>query len=258
MSGKRRQKWHSGYSIKRAAERALAEMVNAVDTGTFVEPNSMTLGEHLTEWLAAIELTIRPATHYSYSRNIRLHVVPRLGSAQLRRIDGGKLNTLYAELLANGKHSNEKRSDGNDSAGLSPRTVRYIHTILHRAFRDAVRWGRLARNPADAADPPRASADDRPAMVTWTADQVRTFLTYTAAHRLYAAFLLLATTGMRRGETLGLRWLDLDLAAGRASVVQTVIVVNHQVRFGSPKTAAGRRTVAPDPGTGAARPRSGY
>ncbi|MGH7749652.1 MAG: tyrosine-type recombinase/integrase, partial [Candidatus Dormibacteria bacterium] len=133
-----------------------------------------------------------------------------------------------------------------------PRTVRYIHTILHRAFKDAIRWGRLARNPADAADPPRASADNRPAMKTWTAEQVGSFLVHTAAHRLYAAFLVLATTGMRRGEALGLRWCDLDLETGRASVAQTVIVVNHQVMIGTPKTAAGRRTVALDPGTAAA------
>jgi integrase len=242
VTGKRRQKWHSGYPTKRAAERALAEMVAAVHAGNFIEPTNQTIGEHLTEWLVTIEPTIRPATHYSYSRNIRLHVVPRLGSVQLRRVDGGMLNALYAELLASGKCS-------NGGGGLSPRTVRYIHTILHRAFKDAVRWGRLARNPADAADPPRASADNRPAMKTWTAEQVRTFLIHTAENRLYAAFVLLATTGMRRGEALGLRWSDLDLVTGRASVVQTVIVVNHQVRIGSPKTTAGRRTVALDPFT---------
>jgi integrase len=242
VTGKRRQKWHSGYPTKRAAERALAEMVNSVHSGTFVELTNETVGEYLAQWLTAIEPTIRPATHYSYSRNIRLHVVPRLGSVPLRRVDGGLLNALYAELLASGKRS-------NGGGGLSPRTVRYIHTILHRAFKDAVRWGRLARNPADAADPPRASADNRPAMTTWTAEQVRIFLNYIAKHRLYAAFVLLVTTGMRRGEALGLRWTDLDLVAGRASVVQTVIVVNHQVRIGSPKTAAGRRTVALDPFT---------
>jgi integrase len=47
----------------------------------------------------------------------------------------------------------------------------------------------------------------------------------------------------------GLRWSDLDLTAGRLSIVQTVIAVNHEVRIGSPKTAKGRRTVALDPGT---------
>lgn len=86
-------------------------------------------------------------------------------------------------------------------------------------------------------------------MRTWTADQLRAFLEHTAEHRLHAAFVLLATTGMRRGECLGLRWSDLDLTAGRLSIVQTVIAVNHEVRIGSPKTARGRRTVALDKGT---------
>jgi integrase len=144
-------------------------------------------------------------------------------------------------LLSDGKRS-------NGGGGLSPRTVRYVHTILHRASRDAVRWGRLARNPADAADPPEASANTRATMTTWTAEQVRTFLRV-EGHRLHAAFLLLATTGMRRGEALGLRWSDVELATGRASIVQTVIVVNHTATIGSPKTDAGRRTVALDPGT---------
>lgn len=242
ITGKRRQKWHSGYPTKRAAERALAEMVAALNAGTFIEPRKDTLGEHLVEWLVTIEPTVRPATHHSYARNVRLHVLPCLGSTPLQRVDGGMLNALYAALLADGNRSHA-------GGGLSPRTVRYVHTILHRAFRDAVRWGRLARNPADAADPPRASATASPAMKTWTGEQIGAFLAAVADHRLYAAFVVLATTGMRRGEALGLRWLDVDLGTARASVVQTVIAVNHEVKIGSPKTAAGRRTVALDPGT---------
>lgn len=100
-------------------------------------------------------------------------------------------------------------SNPTGAGGLSPRSVRYVHTIVHRAFRDAVRWGRITRNPADGADPPRAAATARPAMNTWSANQVRAFLDYTTDHRLHAAFVVLATTGMRRGECLGLRWSDL-------------------------------------------------
>jgi integrase len=242
VTGRRRQKWHSGYRTKRDAERALSEIVAAVHAGTYAEPTRQTLGDFVEDWLLAIAPTIRPSTAYSYARNMRLHVLPRLGSVQLRRIDAGMLNGLYAELLADGKQS-------NGGGGLSPRSVRYVHTIVHRAFRDAVRWGRITRNPADAADPPRAAATARPAMNTWSANQVRAFLDYTSDHRLHAAFVVLATTGMRRGECLGLRWFDLDLAASQLAIVQTVIAVNHEVRIGSPKTARGRRTVALDPGT---------
>ena len=88
--------------------------------------------------------------------------------------------------------------------------------------------------------------------MTWTAEQLGAFLDGMREHRLYAVFLLLATTGMRRGEALGLRWSDLDLANGRLAVRQTVIAVHHKVEFGTPKTAKGRRTVMLDVATVAA------
>jgi integrase len=248
VTNRRRQKWHSGYRTKRDAERALSEIVASLHVGTYIEPTKQTLADFAKEWLVAVGPTIRPSTRHSYDRNMRLHVLPRLGAVELRRVDAGMLNALYAALLADGK-----RTVANGGAGgLSPRSVRYIHTIIHRAFRDAVRWGRIARNPADAADPPRASAVVRPTMTTWTAEQVRAFLDHTAEHRLHAAFVLLATTGMRRGECLGLRWSDVDLAAGRVSIAQTVIMVHHDIRVGSPKTSRGRRTVELDPETVAA------
>jgi integrase len=129
---------------------------------------------------------------------------------------------------------------------------KYIHAIVHRALRDAVRWGRLARNPADAADPPKATATSRPESTTWTAEELRTFLERTRSSRFSAAYHLIATTGLRRGEALGLRWQDLDLDAGRASIRQTVIAIKHAVMIGTPKTAKGRRTITLDSGTVAA------
>jgi integrase len=242
ITNKRRQKWHSGFRTKRDAERALSEIVASVHVGTYLEPTRQTLSDFIREWLKAIEPTIRPSTHYSYSRNLTLHVVPVLGSVQLRRIDAGMLNQLYAALLAEGRKNYAR-------GGLSPRSVQYIHAILHRAFRDAVKWGRLARNPADAADPPKAGEASRPESITWTADQLRTFLERTRGSRYWAAYLVLATCGLRRGEVLGLRWQDVDLDAGRASIRQTVIAIRHTVMIGTPKTAKGRRTGTLDSGT---------
>jgi integrase len=226
----------------------LSEIVASVYNGSYIEPSTDTLNIFTPIWLARIKPTIRPSTLHSYDRNLRLHVLPRLGSVELRRIDADMLNALYAALLADGK-----RTTANGGAGgLSPRSVRYLHSIVHRLFRDAVKWGRLPRNPADAADPPKASAVVQPTMTTWSADQVRAFLDHTAEHRLHAAFVLLATTGMRRGECLGLRWSDVDWAEGSVSIEQTVIMVHHDIEVGSPKTKRGRRKVALDLGTVAA------
>lgn len=134
--------------------------------------------------------------------------------------------------------------------GLDRRTVNYIHTILHRALKDAVRWNRLARNPADAADPPRGGAKSD-GIHAWDAATLRSFLEASreSDDRLNALWVLLATTGMRRGETLGVRWSDIDLDAGRLRVVQTITQVRSKVAIGEPKTAKGRRSISLDDGT---------
>ena len=245
QTGRRRQKWHGGFRTKAEAERAIARLVHSVNDGDYVERTRQSVEGFVGEWLAAIEPTVRAATHYSYTRNLRLHVLPYIGAAQLSAVDAGTLNALYARLLANGRKDYA-------GGGLSHRSVKYVHTILHRAFKDAVRWGRLQRNPADAADPPRAESVSRPAMLTWAPRELRTFLDGVREDRLYGAYFLLATTGMRRGEALGLRWQDVDLDLGRASIRQTVIVIRHEVTFGTPKTAMGRRMVALDAPTIAA------
>jgi Arm DNA-binding domain/Phage integrase, N-terminal SAM-like domain len=79
ITNKRRQKWHSGYRTKREAERALSDLVASVHSGGYVEPTKQNLAQFASEWLAAIKPTVRPATHYSYERNLRLHVLLPLG-----------------------------------------------------------------------------------------------------------------------------------------------------------------------------------
>lgn len=132
--------------------------------------------------------------------------------------------------------------------GLAPKTVRHVHTMFHKALNDAVRWGLLARNPADRADPPRPAS---PEMHVWSPEQLRTFLKFVEPHRLYAAWLLFGTTGMRRGEVLGLRWREVDLKNKRLSIVRALVAVNREVVVSEPKTSKGRRTVALDAVTAA-------
>jgi integrase len=138
----------------------------------------------------------------------------------------------------------------DDSLALDPSTVKAVHVVLHKAFGAAVKWERLAKNPVDMADPPRVAveADN---VRTWTPEQLRKFLTFAdeSGDRNHALWVILATTGMRRGEALGLRWQDVDLDAGRLRVVQTVLSINGKISVSEPKTARGRRPIALDPST---------
>lgn len=167
-------------------------------------------------------------------------VVPVLGLDTSSAPDNA-LNTLYAGLLKSG------RTDGE--GGLSPRTVRYVATILRRALSDAVRQKLVVRNVSDLADAPSARSTRAPERDVWEASDLRRFLDETRGERLGVLFRVLAMTGMRRGEALGLRWRDVDLEAARASIVRTVVTVNGVRQVSVPKTDQGRRAVDLDPGT---------
>ncbi|MBA2240472.1 MAG: site-specific integrase [Solirubrobacterales bacterium] len=230
-SGKRLRKWHSGFERRKDAERALTEILGRLEAGAYVEPAALTLGGFLAdEWLPAMRASLRPLTLESYSMIVRTRIAPEIGQVRLQRLTPGALNALYATL----------------GERLSPRSVRYTHAVLRHALVDAVRWQRLARNVADAAEPPSAKAAKAQAMQTWSAEQLAAFLEHVGDDRLYAAWRLAAMTGLRRGEVLGLRWRDLDLEAGRLAVVQTLV---GERTFSQPKTDHGRRNVALDPVT---------
>ena len=246
IDGKRRQAKRRGFETKAEAHEVRLELLGQARRDEYVPPSRQTLAEYVDEWLTTIESTIRPATHHSYARNMRLHVVPQIGAMRLQQIDAATLNRLFSTLQAPG--SNRSKPD----QGLSDRTVRYVAAILHRAFKDAVRWGRLTRNPSDAADPPQAtSAAVRAELRTWTAEELASFLKQSASEndRLHPAWNFLALTGCRRGEALGLRWSDVDLQAATVSIRQTLIVVNHEPLFGTPKTGAGTRVIDLDQAT---------
>ena len=241
-TGRRRQQWRGGFATKREAERELAKTLRELQTGDYVAPSDQTFGDFLvSEWLPAIRGTVRQTTLKSYEMHVRVHIVPRLGRTPLQKLNGARLNSFYAELASSGS----SRRDG----GLSPATVRRVHAVVHRALRDAVRWDRLGRNPADQADPPRQRAASKPEMATWSATEVQRFLGHAAGDRLYAMWVVLLTTGMRRGEVAGLRWTDVDLSARRIAVRQARVAVGYDVAVAEPKTGRSRRTVALDAGT---------
>lgn len=241
--GKRKQKWSGGFRRRKDAERALSDTLSRLDGGAYVEPHKITVGDYLTgQWLPAMQTQVQQSTLESYARNVRGHVLPQLGPVPLQRLTGDQLSTLYAQLLIDGRR---------DGQGLAPRTVRYTHAIVRRALSDAVQSGLLTRNPADRAKPPR-QAPNRDAMRTWTAAELRAFLQSRADDRLYAMWMVLASTGMRRGEVLGLGWEHVDLDAGRIAVRRALTNVAYGLVWSEPKTAKSRRSVALDPATVAA------
>jgi integrase len=230
--GRRRQRSKGGFATRREAQRFLTDVLARVGDGSYAPPSKVTLGDYLTgEWLPAVEGTLRPLSVQTYAALIRGHIVPRLGSLRLQAVTAGHLNGLYREL---------------EQAGLAPATRRVMHAIIHRALKDAVRWGKLVRNPAEMADPPSRG---RPRAQAWTAKELTRFLEHVRDDRLFPLWRLAATTGMRRGELAGLTWRCLDLDGARLSVEQQLVRTRGGSMFGPPKSDRSRRTVALDPET---------
>jgi integrase len=238
----RRRAIKGGFATRKECQAALSKVLVAVEARTFTPPTRITVKAFLlSEWLPAVKGTLRPTTYASYTMLAREHIIPRLGSLQLQKLTAPAINALYAYLLEEGRVCGR--------GGLSPSSVRRVHAVLHRACHDAVRWGRLTVNPVDAADPPRASAEHPDRLPVWSAEQLSSFLAHVADDRLFALWRVLAMTGMRRGEALGLGWEDLDMEMGHLTIRRAWVPVNGVGQMSEPKTRRGRRTIALDPVT---------
>jgi integrase len=86
-TGKRHQKWHSGFNTKREAERARVDLLSKFDRGEYIEPSHQTVADFMVDWLKAIEPTVRPSTFESYERNMRNHVIAHIGAVRLTKVD---------------------------------------------------------------------------------------------------------------------------------------------------------------------------
>jgi integrase len=124
--------------------------------------------------------------------------------------------------------------------GLSAQTVQHVHRTLSQAFGHAVRLEVLARNPAQQVRPPKP---DRREIKILGKNEIGTLLNAASGSWLYLPVLVAVTTGLRRGELLGLRWSDLDLKAGTLTVNQSLERVRGALTFKSPKTKTSRRSI---------------
>jgi len=227
LEGQRRKTLYG--RTKREALAAMREFELRRAGGLAGLTSEQTLGTFLNRWLEDVARPrLRPRTFQSYEGIIRVRVLPRLGKVRLSKLTAQQIQGLYTFLLT-------ERS-------LSERSVQYTHRVLHTALKQAVRWNLIARNPVDGAEAPRPR---RPELHTLSPDEVRQLLAFVEGTPRFALYALAVTTGLRRGELLGLRWDDIDLDRGRVTVRRTLqqVAGKGQVPL-EPKTPRSRRTVA--------------
>ncbi|MDP8951369.1 MAG: site-specific integrase, partial [Actinomycetota bacterium] len=209
------------------AARKLAGAIADRDRGLIFDAGNMTVGEYLDRWLSdSVRDTVKRRTFEGYASIVRRHLKPAIGRVKLAKLTPAHVQGLYRAKL---------------DAGLSPTTVQHVHTTLHKALRQAVKWGLIPRNVCEAVSVPRR---DSPEMRPLTPQQARVLLVAARGDRLEALYVLAVTTGMRQGELLGLRWRDVDLDRAVVRISQTLVTGNGKQTFEKPKTAKSRRSVA--------------
>jgi integrase len=241
LTGRRRRPGRSGFKTKREATQALRTAISAHERGRSVKSSSRTVEQFLLEWHAAVRPSLRPTTWVNYRDYLHAYVIPIIGDSRLKDLTPVRLNLLYGHLLTKGRI--------RGSGGLAPKTVQNVHRMLHRALSDAVKWDVVPRNVAEDAEAPRVGRK-RPSV--WTPEQLGIFVRQVEDDRFYALWLLVATTGLRRGELAGLTYGDIDLLHGRVSPSTPRVVVAGHAQESETKTRAGVRSLALDPETRAA------
>lgn len=201
-------------------EKKLNEDRANADKGFVFDTDNLTVGEYLDRWLEdSVRGSVKDVTYQSYEQLVRVHMQPAIGRLKLDRLAPVHLQGLYREKL---------------DSGSSPRTVQYIHVVLHRALKQALRWGMVPRNVAEAVDPPRVHREE---VSPLSPGQVRILLSTASTDRLSALYVVAIHTGLRQGELLGLKWEDLD---------SNTLRVNRTLSNGvltAPKTKSSRRSV---------------
>jgi len=229
--GRRRQEMlPAKYTVKKTAEKAMHDELRERERGDYVAPVDLSLGDYLTtRWLPSLGAEeLAPSTLVTYTLDVA-RIVPLIGTIPLQKLNRNDVSVMAARLA----------SDTSKRTGrvLAPATRRATLISLQHALDDAVKAGLLKVNPAGGVKRPKVR---RAEMQTWSAAELSTFLRATRGGRLGSLWHLLALTGLRRGEALGLKWADVDFEHGRLALQRQRVMVKTEVTERQTKTGKPR------------------
>ena len=226
-TGKQVQRSISDKSKKVVAQKLKAALA-AIDAGTYKAPCKMTVAQWLDIWVAEYLNSVKPLTKHNYNKQVQKHLKPALGAARLETLDTHTIQRFYNSLIA---------------SGLSPKTVKNVHGILHCALQQAIACDYIYRNPADACKLPKVT---KPEIKPLEPEEIARLLKEAEQDDYCNLFIVAMFTGMRQGELLGLAWECVDFKSGIITVKQQLQCKDGNYFLETPKNGK-NRTILPAP-----------
>lgn len=199
-TGKQIQRSISGKTQKEVAQKLKAALA-ALDSGTYIAPCKMTVGEWMDVWSKQYLGGVKDSTVAAYNATIRTHIKPGIGAIRLDALDTHLVQSFYNGL----------REPTKDRDAVSPKTVKNVHGILHKALQQAVANGYIRFNPTNSCILPRVEKKE---LQPLDEAETKLFLDAVKGHRFELLFTFTLFSGLREGEALGLTWDRVDFMRG--------------------------------------------
>lgn len=227
ITKKKKYKWYTIHGTKKDAEKYLNEKINEINTGIFVDSKDMTVEDYLNYWYEqSCILSLKPGTYESYKRNLDKHIIPIIGNIKLKDLKPLHIQSLYTNRL---------------QSSLSKTSVKYIHRILHSAFTQAVKCQLMSINIINNVESPKP---DKYISNVLDSNQISLLINAVSKANIYLPVMIAISTGMRRGEVLGLTWKNVDLENCIIRVTQTIQPTKNGLQLSTPKTDNSSRIIS--------------
>ena len=199
-TGKQIQRSISGKTQKEVAQKLKAALA-ALDSGTYIAPCKMTVEEWMDVWSKQYLGGVKESTVAAYNATIRTHIKPGIGAIRLDALDTHLVQSFYNAL----------REPTKDRDAVSPKTVKNVHGVLHKALQQAVANGYIRFNPTNSCILPRIEKKE---LKPLDEAETKLFLAAVKGHPLELLYTITLFTGLREGEALGLTWDRVDFMRG--------------------------------------------
>lgn len=225
-NGKRLRDYITVEGNKKDAERILNEKLVELEKGLYIEPSKLTVEGHIMNWIEIyVKPNLSPTTLKGYLVNLKNHTFPHIGTTPLQKLTPMQIQHMYGKL---------------QEKGLSPRSIKYVHSTLRNALQFAYKMQLIPRNPADFVTLPKQIKYRGKA---YEENEVIEMLEKAHGTEIEVPLQLAVGLGLRRGELLGLRWCDINLETNQITICQNLVFVDGEFIFRQPKSESGKRTI---------------